>query len=175
MHRHTTSWLLVVAAAALAACQKPETPEQADARIAAETNAAHGTFAAMDNDYARWYSAGQVDSLLAIHRPSAVVMPPHAPTVTGTEALRQMFTQSFQMAPGGTLGLSHEHLVVNGPIAIDRGRFTFHGAAGSPIPADSGKYLTHWNMSVGRWLIAEVMWNSDVPLPMPPAPPARHR
>jgi hypothetical protein len=34
--------------------------------------------------------------------------------------------------------------------------------------ADSGKYVVRWVNDSGRWLMAQDIWNSDVPLPMPP-------
>ena len=173
MHHRFIAGLL--AAGALAACQKPETPEQTAARMTAETNAAHATFAALDNDFARLFSAGQTDSLVAIHTADGVEMPPNGPTVTGAAALRTMFTTNFQQAPGGTLTLTHQALTVNGPVAIDRGRWSYHGHMGAMAVADSGKYLTHWQKNGASWQIAEVMWNSDVPLPAPAPAPAHHR
>jgi len=174
MHRTTA---LLAAAALLAACQKPpETPEQTNARMMAEADSVRPVLEGLDASYARWYSAGQTDSLVAIHMTEAVEMPPNAPAASGTAAIRQMFEAAFQMAPhGGTLALHSQNLSVNGPLAVDRGRWTFHPAAGAPIPADSGKYLTHWHNTGGSWKIAEVIWNSDTPLPTPAAPPAHHR
>jgi hypothetical protein len=60
-------------------------------------------------------------------------------------------------------------------MAVERGRWNFTPNAGAPIPADSGKYLTRWDRVEGRWLIADVTWNSDVPLPPPPPAPTRRR
>jgi hypothetical protein len=34
--------------------------------------------------------------------------------------------------------------------------------------ADTGKYLIHWHQVGGKWLIADVAWNSNIPLPAPP-------
>jgi len=33
--------------------------------------------------------------------------------------------------------------------------------------ADSGKYIVRWVKDSGRWLMAQDIWNSDVPLPLP--------
>jgi ketosteroid isomerase-like protein len=157
-----TPWL--PAAAALAACQPAPTPEQA-------TEAARPAIEAALADYGRYYSAGNTDSLVAMHATGAHVMPPNAPATHGTDAVRQMFAQAFQQ-PGGTLTLRNENLTVSGPVAIERGRWNFTPAAGAPFPPDSGKYLTHWHQTGGRWLISEVIWNSDLPPPVPAPAPA---
>ncbi len=164
----------LLAAAAIAGCQKAETPEQAATRMTAEADAARPMIEAVLASYGRNYSASHTDSIVAIHAADAYVMPSNGTALHGTEAIRQMFTTQFQ-AGAGTLALHSEHLSVNGPMAIDRGRYDFTPPAGTPIPADSGKYLTHFELTDGRWLIAEVIWNSDLPLPSIPAPPARRR
>jgi ketosteroid isomerase-like protein len=171
----TTRLAASLLAAALAGCEKAETPEQATTRIAAEADAARPMIEAAVASYGRDYSAGRTDSMVAIHTADGWEMPPNMPAVHGADALRQMFAAQFQQASGGTLTLRSEHLAVNGPMAINRGRYNFTAPAGAPIPADSGKYLTHWELAGGKWLIAEVIWNSDVPLPTPAAPPARRR
>jgi hypothetical protein len=38
---------------------------------------------------------------------------------------------------------------------------------------DSGKYLVRWVQQNGKWLLAQDIWNSDLPAPMPPAAPAK--
>jgi ketosteroid isomerase-like protein len=165
----------LLAAAALAGCQKAETPEQAETRMAAEAAAARPAIDAQTAAYGQHFSAGHADSVVAIHTADAWEMPPNGPATHGADALRQMFTAQFQQAPGGTLTLRTEDLEVNGPLALARGRYDFAAPAGSPIPADSGKFLTDWHLVAGQWRIAQVIWNSDVPLPTPAAPPARRR
>ena len=165
----------LLAAAALASCQKAETPEQAATRMAAEAVAARPAIDAQTAAFGRHFTAGHTDSLVAIHTDDGWEMPPNGPAIHGADALRQMFTGQFQQAAGGTLALRTEHLDVSGPMALARGRYNFAAPAGSPIPADSGKYVTHWQLIAGQWRIAEVIWNSDVPLPTPAAPPARRR
>ena len=71
-------------------------------------------------------------------------------------------------------------VVANGPIAVERGNWTFDFKPGKGAPpgmgamTDQGKYLTHWHDVGGQWLMAEDIWNSDTPAaPPPPARPAR--
>jgi ketosteroid isomerase-like protein len=165
----------LLAVAALAGCQKAETPEQAEIRMAAEADAARPALEAQTTAFARHFTAGHTDSLVAIHTDDGWEMPPNGPAIHGADALRRMFAAQFQQAAGGTITLRNEHLDVNGPMALARGRYNFAAPAGSPIPADSGKYLTHWHLMAGEWKMVEVIWNSDVPLPTPAAPPARRR
>jgi ketosteroid isomerase-like protein len=164
-----------LAALALAACQRSETPEQAMSRMSAEAEAARPAIEAAIASYGRWYSTAQVDSLMTLHAADAHVMGPNMAPAHGTEGVRQFFTQGFSQGALGTLSLRTENLTVNGPVAIERGRWNFTPQEGAPLPPDSGKYLTHWHGSGGTWLISEVIWNSDVPMPAPAPAPARRR
>jgi ketosteroid isomerase-like protein len=162
----------LLAAAALAGCQKTETNEQAAARMTAEADAARPALDAQTTAFARLFTAGQTDSLVAIHTADGWEMPPNGPSIHGADALRQMFAGQFAQVRG-TLTLRNEDVAVNGPMAVARGRFNFTATAPATIPADSGKFLTHWHLINGQWKMAAVIWNSDAPLPMPAAPPAR--
>jgi hypothetical protein len=58
-------------------------------------------------------------------------------------------------------------------MAVDLGRWQFAWPAAAKRPpgapaVDSGKYIVRWVNEGGRWLMAQDIWNSDVPLPMPP-------
>jgi len=166
-----TRWTAALAAAvALAACQKAETPEQAASRMQAETDSARTAIAAQNARYVRYANANQVDSVLALYTPDAVLLPPDMPAAIGRDSMRARYAAII--APGGIVALTPANLTVNGPIAIERGNWTYVVPAQGKTPAMhlAGKYLVHWHNVDGQWLFAEDMWNSDAP--MPPAPPA---
>ena len=163
---------LIVAAFALTACQRAETPEQTAARIQTESDSARVAFEAILTTFSQHFNAGQIDSVVAIYGDQAHVMPPNARPVHGRDAIRQMFRAYFQNGPVGQLRLHLENVTANGPVAVVRAGWTFAPLAGAPLPADTGVSIGHWQKVDGRWQLMEDIWRSD--LPAPPPPPRRH-
>jgi len=66
---------------------------------------------------------------------------------------------------------------VNGPLAIERGTWTYAIPAQGKTPAMNvaGKFLVHWRKVDGQWLFAEDIWNNDAPMAPPPPAPRRSR
>jgi ketosteroid isomerase-like protein len=159
---------IAIAVAALAACQRADTPEQVAARHRAETDSARAYFEQVAAAYARHLAAGNVDSLVAFYAESATVMQPNMAEAKGHAAIREMFTQMFAAMGNPTMTFRQQNVVANGGLAVERGRYTMT----APM-ADSGKYLVHWHRLGGRWLIVSDISNSD--LPPPPPAPARRR
>jgi hypothetical protein len=72
-------------------------------------------------------------------------------------------------------------------LGIDRGSFTSTYTPNQgmkpmpgmmmPPPADTGKYLAHWHQVNGRWQVADLIWNSNLPVggAAPARAPARGR
>ena len=166
---------LVFAAALLAACAKPETPEQASARMAAETDSAKTAIEAIDVRWSHFVSANLADSAAALFMETGVMMPPNAAAVSGRAAIRTA-SAAMAMPPGATLTLHSADVMASGPIAIERGTFAFAIPAQGRTPAVSsqGKYLTHWHKVGGQWMVAADIWSDDAAsMPMPAPPPAR--
>ncbi len=163
-------------AALVAACAKTETPEQMDTRIGTESQAARTAIEAAIAEFVVHHNAGHADSLPRFWMENGIMMPANAPTATGREAIRAFFAEGFQMG-SYQVALHTQSVSANGPIAIERGRFTltFTPGRNAPMPAmsDSGRYMTHWHKVGDRWLIAEDLWNSEVPVPAAPAPRRR--
>ena len=166
---------LATAALALAACKPAATPPP-DTSAAAK--------AAIDAADARWATltaSAHADSLADLYTADAVVMPPNMATVHGRDAIRAFFAEVNSM-PGTTIAVRAESVWGSGPAAVELGRWTYAWPAGATRPpgvppADSGKYLVRWVQENGQWRMAQDIWNSDLPLPTPPAPPpaARHK
>jgi ketosteroid isomerase-like protein len=161
---------IAVAAAALvvAACKpQPETAEQANARMSAEGDSVKAQLEAMAATYARQMMGGHTDSLAMFYADNAVMMAPNMPTATGKENIRQALAGMFAQGAPTNVVLRVESVSANGPIAVERGRYSM---VMGPV-SDSGKYLIHWHRINGEWKMVEEMWNSD--LPAAPQPPAR--
>ena len=77
------------------------------------------------------------------------------------------------------LTVNSETIVANGPLAVERGTYQLQanpkkGAPkGTPTLNDTGKYLQHWELVKGNWMIMVQAWNSDMPLGTPAASPAK--
>jgi ketosteroid isomerase-like protein len=163
--RWTTAALILAAACKPAA----ETPEAMQARMQAETDSARAAIAAADTRYAAFVNAGQADSVAALYMEGGIAMPPHMPMATGRADIAKTIGQ-LTSAGKFNLTITGTNLSVNGPVAIERGRFnvTITPPKG-PAITDSGKYLAHMHWVNGAWVIAENIWNSDLPLPTAPA------
>ncbi len=164
---------LAVTALALAACTPAATPPP-------DTSAA--ARAAIDAANANWprlTSTGHADSLAELYTADAVMMPPNMASVHGRDSIRAFFAVMNTMK-GVTLTLKAVSVWGSGDAATEMGRWTWTWAAGTTAPpglpaVDSGKYLVRWVQQNGKWLLAQDIWNSDTPAPMPAAPPAKPR
>jgi ketosteroid isomerase-like protein len=154
--------LLLLAAAAALACT-PAADNTAAARLAID---------AANANWPRLTANGHADSIAEFYDDSAVVFPPNMPAVRGKEAIRAFFAEMNELRP--TLTLRAESVWGAGTWALELGRWTFAWPAGATRPpgvpaADSGKYLVRWVQHNGQWLMAEDLWNSDLPTPGAPA------
>jgi ketosteroid isomerase-like protein len=166
---------VAVAAVAAGACRPPaETAEQAEARIMAESQAARTAIEAKLAGFVRHFNAGNLDSMVLAYAPEAVVMAPGKPAVTGREAILAQMQADRAMMQGGTFALHVVSVSANGPLAVERGTwsFSFPAQGRNPAMTMTGKYLAHWHNIGGEWLMVEDIWNDDAP-PPPPAPAPR--
>ena len=152
---------------ALAACQQAQDPSISDAdratiRAVADSALAIGNAATKDwTAYVQAYYTGD-----------AIVLPPNAPLQQGAAALAAFFSSSPPMS-----GFRFElgEIEGAGDLAYVRGRYwlTVTPAGGAAVP-DSGKYIEIWRrQSAGAWRVTRDIFNSDIPLPPPPAPSRR--
>jgi len=159
----------ICAIALCSACQGPESPEQAAARISAESATAKAEIDAINVRYARFLNENLADSIASLFMEDGVLMPPFSPSVVGREAIRNHMAANG-MPPGSTLSFTAVDVAANGPFAIERGTYTFNmpAAGGDPAVSIPGKYLVHWHKVGSEWLQAAIAWSDDVP-PPPPA------
>ncbi|MGQ0701661.1 MAG: YybH family protein [Gemmatimonadales bacterium] len=162
----------VVMLLAVAACQpSAETPDQAQARMDTESAAAKMAIDSMAGEFATHFNAGHADIVAGFYMENATAMPPNAPMASGRAAIQAVLQGFVDMK--AQLTLTPQAVVANGPLAIERGVYsvTFTPPGATAPMTDTGKYLVHWHMVDGKWMIADDIWNSD--LAPPPPPPAR--
>jgi ketosteroid isomerase-like protein len=154
-------------------CQpKAETPEQAQARMETETAAVRTVVDSMAREFALHFNQGHGDVVAGMYTEQAHLMPPNMPVAVGREAIKAALAPFFAMKP--ELKLTPDAVVANGAVAIERGTYslTFTPPGATAPVTDTGKYLVHWQLTDGKWLLADDIWNSDLPA-MPMGPPAK--
>ena len=160
------------------ACLKPETPEQAQSRMSREVAAARPALDSVARRWERYTAAAQADSIAMLFTEQGEQLPPNDKPVVGRSAIQAFQTHSFGLG-ASSVSISADEVLVNGPLAISRGGYTYdvkvgpHSPPGMKAVADTGKYIIHWHQVGGKWLIADMAWNSNIPLPPPPAPAAK--
>jgi ketosteroid isomerase-like protein len=168
------SWgILVLSLGAAAGCQpKAESAEQAQARMDSETAAVRTVIDSVTRDFATHFNQGHGDIVASYYGEQAHLMPPNLPVAVGREAIKAAFAPFFTMKPD--LKLTPDAVVANGPLAIERGTYSLtYTPPGATAPVtDTGKYLVHWHLLDGKWMLVDDIWNSDLPA-MPMGPPAQ--
>jgi uncharacterized protein (TIGR02246 family) len=158
MHFWKSAALAAAAACALAGCQKPAVDTAA---IESEIRQNARTFVTAMN-------AGDLDAIVALYAPDAVVMAPGTTAVAGHEAIRALFVRFGEQlqSAGATLAFNDGDAVgISGSVAWHSGGYTINDAGGTAV--DSGNFLVAMQNVDGKWLVVRDIWNSDRP---PPAP-----
>ena len=162
---------LAGAVLALVACKPAATPPP-DTSAAARAG-----IDAVNANWPRLTSTGHADSLADYYAADAVMMPPNMAPVHGRDSIRAFFATLNAVKP--TLTLKAVTVWGSGSSATEMGRWNWTWAATPPPgfpPADSGKYLVRWVEENGKWLLAQDIWNSDLPAMPAPAPaPAKKK
>jgi uncharacterized protein (TIGR02246 family) len=115
------------------------------------------------------FSAGAVDSLLAVLTTDAVMMPPDQPMVTGAEAIRT-WHQNIANQNSVDGRYTDSEVSVMGDWAIERydGVMRFTPKAGGPPVEQQLKGLhVYRRQPDGSWRIAQDIWNANAPSSAP--------
>ena len=98
-------------------------------------------------------------------------LPPNAPAVVGRAAVEKYhkdFAQQFMMHG---MTLTPLKTQVSGDIAYEVGTYKqqLMPMKGGAVMDDHGKYVVLLKKEGGNWLVTHAIYNSDLPLPAPPA------
>ncbi len=137
-----------------------------------DTRAADGR--AIRDTEAQWSKAAakDVDAFVSFYADDAAVLPPNAPISTSKGTTRATLRPMFE-APGFSLTFQASKVEVarSGDIGYSYGTYsmTMNDPKGAPIN-DKGKFVTVYRKQAdGKWKAIVDTFNSDLPLPPPPA------
>src|SRR5207244_844700 len=146
---------MAVAALAIAAFASTARSQQSDARA----------IRALSDQWQRDIAAQNVDAIVALHAPDAVVMLSHAPLATGSTAIRGMYGEMVK-TPGLVLHWTPTKIEVASPtVATEYGTYTESYDTPQGKATDAGNYVTIWHKINGKWRVALDAPNTTAPLP----------
>ena len=131
----------------------------ADPKADAEALAAvHAT----DESWAKAYNGGDLESVIGLYDPQAIIFPPGAPATRGRAAIRAYFAKDmpesnkngyvFSINPRPAGGVS-------GDMGWASGTYTIRDNSGRIV--DRGWFFSVSHKVNGRWLYVRDAWNSD--------------
>lgn len=127
------------------------------------------TIRALGNEWQRAIAARDVNRIVAIHAPDAVVMMSNSPTASGSAAIRAAYAGMVNM-PGLSLNWVPTRIEVASPtVATEFGTYTLAYDGPQGRVTDRGDYTTVWNKIDGQWRVATDAAVSTTPLPVPGA------
>ena len=105
-------------------------------------------------------AAGNPDQFMTFVATDASMYPPDNAVVTGTDALKSMYTQ-MAATPGFSLSWTANNAVVSGDgnMGYTTGTYQFSGGG----TKERGKYVTIWKKVNGTWMVSQDIFNASAP------------
>ena len=151
-----TRLLPILAAFALAGCAPTATINRA---------AEEAAIRAAEQEYMAAFNAHDVNRLLAVHSPDAVVMVSNTPLASGTSALNTAFAEFFREGSPRLSFTPTRIDIVSPTVATEYGTYTNTFNTPQGMVTDRGNYTTVWHKINGQWRIA-----IDAPVTAMPMP-----
>ena len=117
------------------------------------------------DDWEAAFNAQDIDTLAGMYTEDARLMPPNAPTMTGHDAVREMFGGMIEQGISVNLETTSYTVALNTAHRLGTYQTMVNGET-----VDSGKFMETWDKGSGEWLMSNDIWNSDLPPPPPPKP-----
>ncbi len=157
----STKWIAArtaLAALAIAAFASTAQSQKSDARTIRE----------LSDQWQRDVAAQNVDAIVALHAPDAMVTMSHAPVAAGSAAIRGMWAETVKL-PGLSLHWTPTKIEVVSPTrAIEYGTYADSFDSPQGKENDAGTYVTIWHKINGKWRVALDAPNTTTPLPVAP-------
>lgn len=118
-------------------------------------------------EYVSGYASKDVESFVKVFTKDAVRMPPNAPAVVGSEAIRAYYEQWFE-EESLDVTVTPQEVHVAGDWAVAWGTYeaTVTSTTDEMVRADRGKWVNVFKQGAdGSWKFHRNIWNSDMPPP----------
>jgi uncharacterized protein (TIGR02246 family) len=123
------------------------------------------TIRALGADWQRAIAARDVDKIVSLHAPNAVVMNSNSPSATGSSAIRSAYAGLVGL-PGSSLTWTPTTIDVASPtVATEIGTYTLAYDGPQGRVTDGGNYTTIWHKIDGQWRVATDATVSSTPFP----------
>jgi uncharacterized protein (TIGR02246 family) len=127
---------------------------------------------AASKQWQQYVVAQNVDSIVALHTPDAVVLMASSPAMSGSTAIRSGWVEMVK-TPGLNLHWTPSRIdIVSPKVATEYGTYTESYDTPSGKATDAGNYLTVWHKVNGKWRVAYDVPVSSVPVPAPAMDPS---
>jgi uncharacterized protein (TIGR02246 family) len=114
--------------------------------------------------FAEAFKRGDAAAVAALYTSDARLLPPEAPMMTGTEAIKNFWQGAMNL---GIKEATLETLDVESSgdnLACEIGKFTLSiEAPGGERTAQMGKYIVLWKNDGGTWKLQADIWNTNAP------------
>ena len=127
------------------------------------TEADRERMAEISDEWLSAYERGDLDAIMAIMHPDAILMPHNQATSRGTTAVREYFSTRIGR-PGIRFVNELEEIRINGSWAFVLGSFAIEADApdgDAPMIVHRGRYLVLYEKVDGAWLMLRDMDNLD--------------
>jgi uncharacterized protein (TIGR02246 family) len=117
--------------------------------------------AAADERWLAAFNRADVEGMMALYAPDAIIMPDGEPTRVGREAIR-LWQEDYFRRFSGRQTIDNEEIVAARDWAYMRGNWevTLTPRDGGETVTERGKHLVIWRRPPGgSWLVARDMWN----------------
>jgi uncharacterized protein (TIGR02246 family) len=127
------------------------------------------TIRGLENDWQRAIAARDVNTIVSLHAPDAVVMMSNSPLASGSSGIRSAYN-GLVNTPGVSLTWVPTKIdVVSPTVATDIGTYTLSYDGPQGRVTDHGNYTTVWHKIDGQWRVAIDAPVTTTPFPMPGA------
>jgi ketosteroid isomerase-like protein len=117
------------------------------------------TLAALDDQWSKAATAGDVDKVVSFYADDAVVYPPNAPMVSDRAAIKEAWAKMLA-DPKAKLSWTTTNAGIDHNTGFTSGTYQVAGADGTVL--EKGKYLCVWSKGKdGSWKALHDMWNQD--------------
>jgi transcriptional regulator with XRE-family HTH domain/ketosteroid isomerase-like protein len=113
-----------------------------------------------NNNFVRWFNAGQIDSLLTDYQEDACMIPDEYGIIKGKPKIREYYRQLYNRGLRFT-SVKAESIVFSDSIIVERETWQIDLA---PEVKITGSVLCQWRLNDGKWKIENEMTNTDPPV-----------